>query len=44
VTGGGAVWWGEAADEPAREDARRTDISELYRRPAIRNVENTHGN
>ena len=23
--GGGTVWWGEAADEPARADARATE-------------------
>ena len=30
VKGGGTVWWGEAADEPAREDARPTNGSKLY--------------
>ena len=28
--GGGTVWWGEAADEAAREDARPTESCKMY--------------
>jgi DNA-binding MarR family transcriptional regulator len=36
VPGSGTVWWGEAIDEPAREDARPTENGKPYheRKPA----------
>ena len=27
--GSDSIWWGEATDEPAREDARPTEVSNL---------------
>ena len=29
-TGNGTIWWGEATDEPAREDARPTENCKIY--------------
>jgi hypothetical protein len=29
-SGSGTIWWGEAADEPAREDARPTESCNMY--------------
>jgi len=30
TSGGVTFWWGEATDEPAREDARPTEAGKLY--------------
>ena len=36
MPGGGTFWWGEATDEPAREDARPTESRKTYHYPMPR--------
>jgi len=35
LVGSGSVWWGEATDEPAREDARPTGCCKLSHYPFV---------
>src|SRR5713226_5652946 len=41
ANGSGSVWWGEATDEPAREDARPTEKTKMTHYPANWKVEDS---